>query len=128
MENLKNCPFCGNESHVYYSKSPWLDYHPIGEKRHYPRCQTEKCPGNNGWVGFATKAEAIAAWNTRKSPWIKIKEPPKKKGHYFILLNTGSSDRAYYNPKNNRWNYNEKYITHWMPIPALPTDDLEKEK
>ena len=58
MEELKSCPFCGNNGHIDVCDG-------LGSDSYYPQCGTEKCVGNNGWVDFPTEEEAIKAWNTR---------------------------------------------------------------
>ncbi|MHA2066226.1 MAG: Lar family restriction alleviation protein [Candidatus Thorarchaeota archaeon] len=55
---LKPCPFCGSEGRIHRVLS-------FGTNAYYPRCRTEDCVGNNGWVSFETKAEAVKAWNRR---------------------------------------------------------------
>lgn len=67
MEDLKPCPFCGEKATLYPSKSDLGRMGARGEqyRRIFPRCGTARCVGNQGWVGFVDKQEAIKAWNTR---------------------------------------------------------------
>lgn len=55
---LKPCPFCGSEAHIYR--------HPtIGN--YAPACNNDRCEVY--WQReYGTEAEAIAAWNTRAEP------------------------------------------------------------
>ena len=69
---LLPCPFCGGEAsdagYVFYRKpcedTVWEDGSPITEAFF---CNCPKCGINNmsGHIGYRTKAQAIAAWNTR---------------------------------------------------------------
>ena len=70
---LKTCPFCGGKAYIHES-GPGLSTH----RTFYPRCRTKECIGNQGWVGFDTKAEAIAAWNKRSSALITELENERK--------------------------------------------------
>lgn len=62
MSELKPCPFCGGKAnaHTYNRPDNWV-----------AKCATEEClvsPSTKsgfGVDGYETKAEAIAAWNTR---------------------------------------------------------------
>ncbi len=56
---LKPCPFCGKEGFIFKAES--FD----DEMVYYPRCRTENCIGNNGWVNFETGGDAAEAWNRR---------------------------------------------------------------
>ena len=67
IDELKPCPFCGGEATLCATGS-------VRQKRGwYPTCETENCPGvtqeqdEQGGTHFDywTKAEAVAAWNTR---------------------------------------------------------------
>ena len=55
MEQLKKCPFCGGEAKALTRSDGY-------EFTEYVMCGN--CEAESGW--FKTKAEAIAAWNTRK--------------------------------------------------------------
>ena len=59
MEKLKPCPFCGKEGYVYEAGPSALQL----KTDYYPRCRTENCVGNQGWVEFETEEKAIKAWN-----------------------------------------------------------------
>ena len=59
---LEPCPFCGGSAWAFMEKRLWVIRHkPVGN-----------CPIANHnpyeMVGYETKAEAIAAWNTRPAP------------------------------------------------------------
>ena len=71
-EQLKPCPFCGGaasgDGYVYYSRpcndTAWDDGSPITEAFF---CNCPSCGVSNmaTGIGYRSKAEAIAAWNTR---------------------------------------------------------------
>lgn len=53
-ETLKPCPFCGGEARLIRSAPDW----------YFPACMNRECACD--WTdSYPTKAEAIAAWNTR---------------------------------------------------------------
>jgi hypothetical protein len=75
-EKLEACPFCGGEAssdgHISYSKplsgAWWADGSDITEA-FYVICVRCGATARGGLVGgFQTKAEAVAAWNTRTLP------------------------------------------------------------
>lgn len=59
-KKLKPCPFCASEASVTGVKTCLT-----ARYEYYPRCHTANCPGNNGWISFATNTEAAIAWNRR---------------------------------------------------------------
>lgn len=68
MSDLKLCPFCGGEAEVleYYLKG-------VANKKHF-FCQCKSCgTRKKNWTGYASRRNAITAWNTRK-PFERIKE------------------------------------------------------
>jgi hypothetical protein len=65
---MKSCPFCGGKATALRSVS----------NNYYPRCSTEKCVGNQGWVSFSTEEKAVEAWNKRVL-LIQDKKQDKKK-------------------------------------------------
>lgn len=122
-DELKPCPFCGAEGYIDEIEST-LSHKKIV---YYPRCRTEKCPGNQGWVHYETKAEAIAAWNLRPSPWIAVEDGlPKSTGKY-LTVRTNASGKQYSTIKNyyscekkfGEFCKTDPWITHWQPI-TLP--------
>lgn len=56
---MKRCPFCDKAGTIDRIKTF------RGIDVYYPRCNTNHCVGNNGWVSFDTEEEAIKAWNKR---------------------------------------------------------------
>jgi len=58
-ETLLPCPFCGSND-VQIEESELL-----GDVRKSAGCNTEHCQGYQSMLTFATRREAIKAWNTR---------------------------------------------------------------
>jgi hypothetical protein len=58
--DLLCCPFCGKKGTIYPTLHCFT-HKPV----YYPRCETNQCVGQNGWISFDTKDEAIKAWNKR---------------------------------------------------------------
>jgi Lar family restriction alleviation protein len=116
QNELKPCPFCGGDNIEI------LKIHGVRYGANCNDCDTLQ--DSNSKMG----AEAIAAWNTRPSPWIKIVEGdpstlPKDFTPVFV-----KGGLAMY--KHGRWYtgmatpmYEREIqwkVTHWMPIPELP--------
>lgn len=59
MEQLKikSCPFCGMRGFIQPADSVFSGC------VYYPRCNTNGCVGNNGWVCYTKESAAIRAWN-----------------------------------------------------------------
>jgi len=61
--DLRECPFCGGEANteVKHSKITGV------RDQHFPSCLNADCPAFivDPYMTWATKAEAIKAWNTR---------------------------------------------------------------
>lgn len=124
---IKPCPFCGGKAEVYESNHGHF----------FIRCKTGPnngntdnnnlpCPGNNGWCNYKTKEQAIAIWNTRVSPWIRIEDELPKEGlEVDIFLDSGirrpdclfTKNNFYYRERN--YVYNKKQVIAWMPIPEF---------
>jgi Lar family restriction alleviation protein len=64
LADLKPCPFCGGEKHTICR----TDYDYDNKDAYAVSCRYHNCHGSIFTLGygyFATKDEAIAAWNTR---------------------------------------------------------------
>ncbi len=120
-EELKPCPFCGGEAELCQG---------------YDEDGTELCSIHCGTCGMETirddrkPAEAITAWNTRPSPWISVtpETMPERKQSVFVtngktvkeVRELFASDDDGVITVGASWEFDEA-ITHWMPIPELPT-------
>lgn len=64
LTGLKPCPFCGSNRLVILGKETQ------GRKAYAVSCYTRDCHGCNlsPAGGYAARADAIAAWNTRAEP------------------------------------------------------------
>lgn len=124
--NLKPCPFCGNEA-IFISESK-------NSGRAYAVCT--KCFAETKLYKNANAA--IEAWNTRadersKGEWINVKDrlPPKNTA-VICLIKYEKPDKWYTYAllaiRNNSWEQfwggkllHEDYnVTHWMPLPEPP--------
>lgn len=52
------CPFCGGKLNIE-AATTW------DTTVFYPRCNSDECVANQGWVSFPTREKAIQAWNRR---------------------------------------------------------------
>lgn len=142
-QNLKPCPFCGGEAEIrtYGSKGTGLKY---------IRCTD--C--HAATASYLTKKEVLAAWNTRVAPqWLPIESAPRDKT---VLLTNGDfvatgrwhdggnrhpfekwdgTSMGAHLPWCNYWAsadgvvpFSKNQPTHWMPLPAPPQHEPEKEK
>lgn len=71
--DLKPCPFCGGEKHTICR----TDYDYDNKDAYAVSCRHHNCHGSIFTLGygyFATKDEAIAAWNTRAIDPAAIRE------------------------------------------------------
>jgi Lar family restriction alleviation protein len=119
-EGLKPCPFCGSSN-----------IREGGEQ-----CSTWRYIACNGCCvktpGHFSLEAAIAAWNRRASGWVAVKDLLPDPGVPVLVriaenFSRGAMIVTYRRPeKNRRWNAYHDKITHWMPLPAVPTD-LERK-
>ena len=64
-EKLKTCPFCGGKGEIKFDIG---DYRTGEYRGYYVMCGNSDINCLAGWISggcFATKEEAIEAWNTR---------------------------------------------------------------
>lgn len=127
MDEPKKCPFCGGE--------PFLEDSQRKEEIYVMQCTECFGEGPIGW----TKAEAIAAWNHRASPWVAVEDGlPEKTGEYLVLPHIKHCPTLWYQDGWYWYDENEDTIsetighwkdepiptiTHWMPIPPLPEQE-----
>ena len=122
---LKACPLCGRE--------PEINRHAVFQIH----C-TQTYPGQHiVCVTERTEAEAIAAWNTRKSDdgWRTMESAPKDGVPFlaWIDFEGGCPDMhaiVSWNGENETWHYNGAYayggcregffVKNWRPLPSPP--------
>lgn len=118
-EELKPCPFCDSKNVKlcnYLESSFWGDcFH----------CGAQGSRRANGGV-------AVSVWNTRPSPWISVEDRlPEESKTCFIYLpsvNKHTAFKGFCDDLNNIWHTKLKShartnkVTHWMPIPELPSE------
>ena len=135
MSELKPCPFCGGEDIVLFelkaSKDCWVE--------------CKKCWASSNVFKLDAKAEAIAAWNTRPSPWIPItpETMPEESDEteYIVRMLDGTAcygrwyngnsyaDASFFVPMYSRSirYLKEGTVTHYMPKP-LPEKGTEDDR
>lgn len=117
QEKLLNCPFCGGEAEITD-----LGFGPVDDLSTV-EFVTVSC--NCGGLACGnTKAEAIAAWNHRPSPWTRLPESPEE----FII----DIEKEYFwlNENNGFVTHGDPELlfeggyefTHYMPTPPLPKE------
>ncbi len=60
-DELLPCPFCGGAATIEETDL-------LGDIRKSAGCGTEHCQGYQSTLTFATRREAVVAWNTRSDP------------------------------------------------------------
>ncbi|HHT1700969.1 TPA: DUF551 domain-containing protein [Citrobacter freundii] len=87
----------------------------------------------------ACRAAMLQAGNSPVTPdgWIPVSEkmPPNKPGSYEYIVFDSLNNRAhhdYWNVPDGScddfspfWNHYGKYVTHWMPLPAAPQQEVK---
>lgn len=127
---LKTCPFCGGSAQGWRDVSrPEQKEAGYGSLQYGVKCASDLvCEAEI--VGFATREEADAAWNTRAPQWLPIESAPRdgswivigRAGHGAVLLafwhrlhgawwGQGGDDGQW-----KKW----QQATHWQPLPAPP--------
>ena len=91
--------------------------------------------------GFnACRSAMLQAGNSPVTPdgWIPVSEkmPPNKPGSYEYIVFDSLNNRAhhdYWNVPDGScddfspfWNHYGKYVTHWMPLPAAPQQEVKR--
>ena len=120
-EELKPCLWCNEPEEFHVSGD---DDDPNDEAT--VECGNCFCCGPHK----PTRAEAITAWNTRPSPWISVtpETMPERKQSVFVtngktvkeVRELFASDDDGVITVGASWEFDEA-ITHWMPIPELPS-------
>ena len=140
---LMPCPFCGGKAHQLTIEQD-DDPHFGGDVITCTEC------GASSHVEFGFKENLKSAWNSRtamlqagNSPvspdgWIPVSEkmPPNKPGSYEYIVFDSLNNRAhhdYWNVPDGScddfspfWNHYGKYVTHWMPLPAAPQQEVKR--
>ena len=121
---LAPCPFCGDgqtgiESSTY--------------RQRRIRCGDGDCFVAGPWA--PTAAEAVTAWNTRASGWIRVEDrlpepmdPMMYGEEVFIACRGGHRATAILTQDSQGWwsrddnIYPMANVTHWMPLPDPPEE------
>lgn len=118
MEELKPCPFCGNEPtiRIFKGKDGWRDRYAV-----ICRYDEGGCGAESGLYHY--ESEAIEAWNRRMEPqWIPCSERlPEEDQQVFVYLFDASPYIAWF--CDGRWHTEEFMLDEdeepaaWMPLP-----------
>jgi hypothetical protein len=112
MTDLKLCPFCGGE--VALARNGWSGYVACQDCR----VSTAEMP----------EVDAVAAWNTRPSPWCSVADRLPEVGIEGYLTHGGECiepRRVCFMDKTG-WRVLDDFedsapgVTHWMPLPLPP--------
>jgi Lar family restriction alleviation protein len=117
-KELKPCPFCGGEAEVIDGPcNSW-------------QVMCGGCFAKADWSNDSC-AKAIAAWNTRPDPWIRItpETMPEEDGEYWVLGRAGQKGCVGYSVKYGWTDFQHirelsmlaDEITHYQPI-QLPKE------
>lgn len=122
-KELKPCPFCGAEAECY-------ERYPGRKQNWWCGCKCH-CTGFYG----ETSAKAIAAWNTRPSPWVSVNDRlPEKRNAYpenfsvevLVVSADGYTSIGSYDYDEHIWrsyrNITSETVTHWAQIPETPNE------
>lgn len=139
-DGIMKCPFCGEQPMIHFDGIGGMEK---PDDKYNVTCRTKGCHGvifNCGFDLFKTKAEAIAAWNTRCPTWMPIESAPKD-GSVFLAwvlpdstfggarLERGSAQFC-------RWQTDYFMCvgfhsrgglpTHWLPLPLPPKENSDE--
>jgi Lar family restriction alleviation protein len=122
MNKLKLCPFCGSGARPILP----VCIHTGKEMGKVVRCYY--CEAQTDY--YDTYEEAVAAWNTRASSWIKCeKQKPKNEQRVLIYFNGNHIDIARFIEEDELFIFFEgdiipdKSVIAWQPLPELPEEE-----
>lgn len=125
IPELKPCPFCGDDK-IEVCTTDYNDGFVFAIT-----CRTQDCHGaiwSLGYGLFASKEQAITAWNARAPHWQPIETAPKhikvfaycECGDYWTIKKT--EDRCLIEGSLCEDGLSISCITHWMPLPEGPKE------
>lgn len=142
MDNLKNCPFCGEKVIVKGAKYNTLGMYGNSEtEKHWYAVYCPKCKISQPKKTYFSKDDAVKAWNKRaeaklETGWISVNDrlPPKESPDYsadVIVTDGKHTSIGYYIYRTGNWiQYYDDFpfrdISHWSPIPELPEEVSEE--
>ena len=130
MDTLKHCPFCGRKMRIRTLHDDLFgDIHVIG---HDDDAQI-LCPLFRGLTWAGSKEELITLWNERPD-WQPTEGAFLPVEPVLAFTKQKEVKVLYHSPVNDWWEDDDgyfcenKYITHWMPLPDdPPTVDTDKQ-
>jgi len=117
MSELKPCPFCGSEARIL--------------KGHHYWAVCPECAARGS--AYGERGNAIKAWNTRTPQWVSVEDGLPEEGLCVLgfephcLLNRDKGVGvivADYDITEIRKATGKPWITHWMPLPEPPKEEL----
>jgi len=142
VANLLPCPFCGGPASTEHFEGALKGWRwSVGCSDH--RIEADEggsvervCYGFQSMTSFATKAEAIAAWNRRApvSGWQSIETAPRDGTRFLTwdsyygvrmgraFMRADHDDWLSYVDSNGSSHKGGIRASHWMPLPAAPVD------
>ncbi len=114
-EKLKDCPFCGGEA-------CGLNLQSADSK---PNIYSVDCRYCSARV-YGMKHTAIAGWNARASPWVKIEDGlPEKEDEYLVTMNGQTRRCRFYLDDDGEGGFASSNVTAWQPLPEPYAPDTE---
>jgi len=106
-------------------KGEWNDFLEQNESEHFNNSGT---PTRQIWKICPSSEKQI---EPKFGEWVDVKVPPKQEGRYLCYFNT-RQDKTFHISilsYKNILGFNGQFlVTHWMPLPPLPTSPNKGEK
>jgi len=129
MNEINQCPFCG------YTTPNWINIPTEQKITKAVFCEQCKAYGPRN----TDEAKAIAAWNAAGAGWISVEDRlPDPEAYYlaygqtrsiFNTLRPSGPEMCYFD-EDGYWlvgnNYYLENVTHWMPLPNPPSENMEQ--
>lgn len=145
MPELKPCPFCGGNAKMFSAKANAAGTRFV----YWVECNGSMCKCSPKTENYYTKEEAAEAWNKRASDWIPCSERMpdmmadrrpesawsddlKPSDDVLCYTNFKRQIVAWYSHAYDEWTdveedhtYSRDQITHWMPLPPDPPEEVQ---
>lgn len=145
MDNLKNCPFCGEKAIVKGAKYNTLGMYGNSEtEKHWYAVYCPKCKISQPKKTYFSKDDAVKAWNKRaeaevklETGWISVNDRLPEKATFALLFSVDGE--VYY----GSFGYSKFYafdssgifaaftayeVSHWQYLPEPPEEVNEDDE